>query len=598
MYDKMFRSDNEKLSKLLDQVENYELQLPDFQRGWVWEDTRIRRLLASLTKGFPIGAIMLLEAGGDCHFKCKSIEGSGEANRDPLFMILDGQQRMTSTYLSMRSKNPVDTMNDQKKPISRYYYLDIRKALDPEVDRYDAIIAVDEKKQIRENIGRDIVLDLSTREKEFENKMIPFNILSDSMELNDWRNGYQAFYDFNRDIIKEYQNIDDTILQQLINYEIPYIKVLKNTPKEAVCQVFENVNQGGKPLTVFELITATFAADNFDLKKHWEDISKIFENYPTLSNVDNTSFLIAMTLLVSYRKNGTIGCKRKDVLNLKYNEFASNENDLVEGFKRMYDLLVDMKIFSREDIPYNTQFIPLSVICTILGNDLYNANIKRKIKQWYWCGVLGELYGGANETRYALDVPQVIDWIRNDNAETPKTVNDCNFNTMRLLWLQTKNSAAYKGIMALILGNNAKDWINGTEMSVTNYIEERSDIHHIFPQAYCEENGYEKRKWNSIINKTPIFFSTNRYIGGVAPSKYIEKIIEKREIEKEELKEYIESHLIDFGLLNQDNFEEFIISRAKKILNAIEDATGKKITDRNSEEVINYFGESLQREEI
>ena len=598
MYDKMFRSDNEKLSKLLDQVENYELQLPDFQRGWVWEDTRIRRLLASLTKGFPIGAIMLLEAGGDCHFKCKSIEGSGEANKDPLFMILDGQQRMTSTYLSMRSKNPVDTMNDQKKPIRRYYYLDIRKALDPEIDRYDAIIAVDEKKQIRENIGRDIVLDLSTREKEFENKMIPFNILSDSMELNDWRNGYQAFYDFNRDIIKEYQDIDDTILQQLINYEVPYIKVLKDTPKEAVCQVFENVNQGGKPLTVFELITATFAADNFDLKKHWEDISKIFENYPTLSNVDNTSFLIAMTLLVSYRKNGTIGCKRKDVLNLKYNEFASNENDLVEGFKRMYDLLVDMKIFSREDIPYNTQFIPLSVICTILGNDLYNANVKRKIKQWYWCGVLGELYGGANETRYALDVPQVIEWIRNDNAEMPKTVNDCNFNTMRLLWLQTKNSAAYKGIMALILGNNAKDWINGTEMSVTNYIEERSDIHHIFPQAYCEENGYEKRKWNSIINKTPIFFSTNRYIGGVAPSKYIEKIIEKREIEKEELKEYIESHLIDFDLLNQDNFEGFIISRAKKILNAIEDATGKKITDRNSEEVINYFGASLQREEI
>lgn len=598
MYDKMFRSDSEKLSKLLDQVEIYELQLPDFQRGWVWEDTRIRRLLASLTKGFPIGAIMLLEAGGDCHFKCKSIEGSGEANREPVYMILDGQQRMTSTYLSMRSKKPVDTMNDQKKPIRRYYYLDIKKALNPEIDRYDAIVVVDENKQIRENIGRDIVLDLSTREKEFENKMIPFNILSNSMELNDWRNGYQAFYEFNSEIIKEYQNIDDTILQQVINYEVPYIKVLKDTPKEAVCQVFENVNQGGKPLTVFELITATFAADNFDLKKHWEDISKIFEKYPTLSNVDNTSFLIAMTLLVSYRKNGTIGCKRKDVLNLKYNEFESNENDLVEGFKRMYDLLVDMKIFSRDDIPYNTQFIPLSVICTILGNDLYNANIKRKIKQWYWCGVLGELYGGANESRYALDVPQVIEWIRNDNAETPKTINDCNFNTMRLLGLRTKNSAAYKGIMALILGNNAKDWINGTEMSVTNYIEERSDIHHIFPQAYCEESGYDKRKWNSIINKTPIFFSTNRYIGGVAPSKYIEKIIEKREISNEELKEYIESHLIKYNLLNQDRFEEFIINRAKKILNAIEEATGKKITDRNSEEVINYFGESLQREAL
>lgn len=81
MYTKMFKSDNEKLSFLLNQVQNHEIQLPDFQRGWVWEDTRIRALLASLTKGFPIGAIMLLESGGDFNFKCKNIEGSGDEKK-------------------------------------------------------------------------------------------------------------------------------------------------------------------------------------------------------------------------------------------------------------------------------------------------------------------------------------------------------------------------------------------------------------------------------------------------------------------------------------------------------------------------------------
>ena len=91
MYDKMFRSDNEKLSKLLNQVESFDIQIPDFQREWVWEDSRIRALLASLTKGFPIGAILLLEAGGDYHFKCKAVEGSGIADKEPVFMILDGQ---------------------------------------------------------------------------------------------------------------------------------------------------------------------------------------------------------------------------------------------------------------------------------------------------------------------------------------------------------------------------------------------------------------------------------------------------------------------------------------------------------------------------
>lgn len=592
MYDKMFKSDNEKLSTLLNQVQNHEIQLPDFQRGWVWEDTRIRALLASLTKGFPIGAIMLLESGGDFNFKCKNIEGSGDEEKEPQLMILDGQQRMTSTFLAMRSKNPVNTMTDQNKPIKRYYYLNMNTALNSEVDRYDSIIAVDENKQIRENIGRDIVLDLSTREKEFENKMIPFNILSDQNELNEWRNEYQKFYNFNSEDIKQYQDIDDTILQQVVNYEVPYIKVLKNTPKEAVCQVFENVNQGGKPLTVFELITATFAADNFDLKEHWQSIKDEFSKYDTLKNFDNTSFLIAMTLLVAMRNGKTVSCKRKDVLNLNYKDYADNEADLKNGFIKMYKLLVEMNIFSSNDIPYNTQFIPLSVICTLFGQEIENVSIKDKIKQWFWCGVFGELYGGANETRYANDVKQLYDWIKG-GTEIPKTISDSNFSTMRLIGLQTKNSAAYKGIMALILGNKSLDWINGSEMGLQTYLDERSDIHHIFPQDYCIKMNYDKKKWNSIINKTPLYFSTNRYIGGVAPSDYIDKIERNKNIAKDRIKVYVESHLIDYDLLYSNNFEEHIITRAINILNEIEKATGKKITDRTSEDVINYFGRAL-----
>ena len=207
--------------------------------------------------------------------------------------------------------------------------------------------------------------------------------------------------------------------------------------------------------------------------------------------------------------------------------------------------------------------------------------------------MFGELYGSANETRYALDVPQLIKWIYNDNSELPKTIQDCNFSAMRLLSLQTKNSAAYKGIMAIIMQNNAKDWISGTEMSVTNYIEERSDIHHIFPQDYCEKMTYDKRKWNSIINKTPIFFSTNRYIGGVAPSEYINKIVRNKGLTEKEILKFINTHFINVEMLINNNFERFIIDRAIKLLDAIESVTGKKITDRTSEEVVNYFGEEL-----
>ena len=590
----MFKSDNELLSSLLDKVENHDIQLPDFQRGWVWEDNRIKALLASLTLKYPVGAIMLLESGGDFHFKCKNIEGSGDEYKNPESMILDGQQRMTSTFQAMRSKNAVSTWSDQKKAIKRFYYLDIEKALNTTTDRIDAIISVDENKQIRGNIGRDVLLDLST--EEFKNKMIPFNKMTQANEINEWRNKYQDYYNFEPNIIKEYQQIDTNIIQPILNYRIPIIKVLKEAPKEAVCQVFENVNQGGVPLTVFELLTATFAADNFDLKEHWNKVKEIFEQYETLKKFDNTSFLIAMTLLIAMRKNSTVSCKRKDVLNLDYKDYEKNEEDLVNGFKKAYKLLVEMNIYSVYDIPYSTQLIPLAVICTLLDKEFENSSIKEKIKQWFWCGVFGELYGGANETRYALDVKQVYDWIKG-KEELPKTINDCNFNTMRLLGLQTKNSAAYKGIMALILNNRSCDWINGMEMGVQTYLDERSDIHHIFPQDYCIKMNYDKKKWNSIINKTPLFFSTNRYIGGTSPSDYMNKIIRNKNISKEQLKSHISSHMINADLLENNKFEEFIIDRAIKILDGIERCTGKKITDRNSEDVVNYFGTSLKKKE-
>ena len=592
----MFKSDNELLSSLLDKVENHDIQLPDFQRGWVWEDNRIKALLASLTLKYPVGAIMLLESGGDFHFKCKNIEGSGDEYKNPESMILDGQQRMTSTFQAMRSKNAVSTWSDQKKAIKRFYYLDIEKALNTTTDRIDAIISVDENKQIRGNIGRDVLLDLSTEELEFKNKMIPFNRMTQANEINEWRNKYQDYYNFEPNIIKEYQQIDTNIIQPILNYRIPIIKVLKEAPKEAVCQVFENVNQGGVPLTVFELLTATFAADNFDLKEHWNKVKEIFEQYETLKKFDNTSFLIAMTLLIAMRKNSTVSCKRKDVLNLDYKDYEKNEEDLVNGFKKAYKLLVEMNIYSVYDIPYSTQLIPLAVICTLLDKEFENSSIKEKIKQWFWCGVFGELYGGANETRYALDVKQVYDWIKG-KEELPKTINDCNFNTMRLLGLQTKNSAAYKGIMALILNNRSCDWINGMEMGVQTYLDERSDIHHIFPQDYCIKMNYDKKKWNSIINKTPLFFSTNRYIGGTSPSDYMNKIIRNKNISKEQLKSHISSHMINADLLENNKFEEFIIDRAIKILDGIERCTGKKITDRNSEDVFNYFGTSLEKKE-
>ena len=94
-----------------------------------------------------------------------------------------------------------------------------------------------------------------------------------------------------------------------------------------------------------------------------------------------------------------------------------------------------------------------------------------------------------------------MEWIE-DNMKLPKTVQESYFNPVRLLGLQTRLSAAYKGIMALILKNHSKDFISGREMDFTAYKSENIDIHHVFPRDYCEKMNYPKAKWNSVVNKT------------------------------------------------------------------------------------------------
>lgn len=590
------KTNDRPLTDLMKAVDTGTAQLPDFQRGWVWDDNRIKALILSVIHNFPVGAAMFLEYGNkSIHFKHKPIEGSAASPiTEPDELILDGQQRLTSLYNALYSKNPVHTKTDKGKKIDRYYYLNIEKALDASSDDEEIIISVPATKQVTSDFGRKIEMDLSTRKDEFRLKMFPLNIILNSGDEQGWQNEYYAYHNYDPTIIQQFTELFSKIIMPTQKYAMPVILLDKETPKEAVCQVFENVNTGGVSLTVFELVTAIFAMDDFPLREDWMSRKEQYFSGDLLDIVTATDFLTALTLLSSFKTGGTVSCKKKDVLSLKLTSYKKYADDLCMGFSLADKLLQEERIFSSRDLPYSTQLIPLAAICTVLidGNKINTTTVKNMVKQWYWCGVFGELYGSANETRYANDITQVIKWIT-DNGDLPKTITDFFFNPTRLLSLQSRQSAAYKGIMALILKNRARDFISGAEMDFSTYSNEKIDIHHIFPKDYCIEQGYDKNKWNSIVNKTPISASSNREIGGVAPSAYLGKLEKKGSVSEVDLDNYVETHWINHNLLRKNEFQAFIIDRAKKLLGAIERATGRTISGKDSDEVQQMFGALL-----
>ncbi len=581
--------------ELMKEIATGKIQLPDFQRGWVWDDYRIRSLMASISSNYPVGAAMFLEYGNqNIRFKYRTIQGVDVLNMIPSELILDGQQRLTSIYGAMYCDEPVHTRTDKGKKIDRYYYLDIRKCLDETVDRIDAIVSVPSNRIITSDFGRKIELDLSTSDKEYENHMYPLNIILDFAKSQKWQQEYFQYHQLNQQVFLEFTQFGSQITMPIMQYTMPVILLDKETPKEAVCQVFENVNTGGVSLTVFELVTAVFAMDDFELRKDWESRQQKYFQGDILTIIDATDFLTACTLMSSYKKGKTVSCKKKDVLNLTLEEYQKYADDLSAGFVEAEKILNEERIFVSRDLPYTTQLIPLAVLCTLLedGGKIRTTSVKDKIKQWYWCGVFGEMYGSANETRYVSDVVGVMEWI-SDELKVPKTVQEAYFNPVRLLSLQSRLSAAYKGIMALILKNKSRDFISGREMDFTVYKSDAVDIHHVFPKEYCIKSGYPKSRWNSIINKTPLSYRTNREIGGVAPSKYLSKIEKKGQVTEQVLDSYLESHWLDVLECRQDRFDEFIIKRASKLLDAIEMAMGKPVPGRESEEVIQNFGKGL-----
>jgi len=611
-----FETNPVSLRSLLTQCEGGRLQLPDFQRSWVWEEERIMSLIASISRGFPVGALMTLKSktGVGTMLAHRPIEGAPEAQPKvlPEQLLLDGQQRMTSLYQSCMRKQVVETITAKKRVVKRWFYIDIRKALVADEDRESAIFAMPEDRQLKQNFDKDIKLDLSSSDLEYEQLMYPLN------EAFNWDTWQEEFGDYwirknqpdKRDLFKRFKN---EVLKNFAEYHVPVIALGADTSHEAVCLVFEKVNTGGKALDAFELLTAMYAAQGFKLRDDWLGVkgSKPAEAVPglqhqlktfgraadqehgVLAGVAATDLLQAIALLHTKKlrlaaqadlakKEGewpAVRATRQSLLDLPLAAYKKYRDSVVTGFERAAKFLRQQHIYRVYDLPYQSQLIPLAAIFAEIGDKAEHAVHMQKIARWYWCGVFGELYGSATESRSARDILEVPVWL--DGGPEPSTVTEGVLNPDRLLTMRTRLSAAYKGINALLMRKGACDFRSGQPFDQTVFFDEGVDIHHILPKAWCELQKIPAARYDSVVNKTPLSYRTNRIIGGVAPSKYLQKLEQGGGKDREpplsaaQLDGYLNSHCIPVESLRADDFDKFMTRRQQSLMELVSEVTGQ-----------------------
>ncbi|WP_446222767.1 GmrSD restriction endonuclease domain-containing protein [Nocardia sp. IBHARD005] len=587
--------DSPKLQDVLKQIHSGVMQLPEFQRNWKWDDQRIRELIATVTLNYPLGVVMALETGGEAQFRARPLAGvQVEGLPEPSALLLDGQQRLTSLYQALYLDRPVETVDDRGRELTRWYFMHVGRAIGSPADRDEAIVSVPEDYRVPSANGRGVALDLTTIANQCAAGYFPLNIIFDGKRLSRWRSAFEKADSANEDLWAEFE---ERVVDNIKSFLIPMIRLDATTSAVAVCSVFERVNTGGVPLTIFELLTATYAGnqafeeanrDYYKLPDAWTDIKKgLATAHPVFGNIDlsiengltSSDFLQAVALvrtweLKQHRPSTAISCKRRDLLALPLQDFIDLSPRLRDAFDWVGHFLSDQCIVSFTDLPYRSQLVPLAAVRAILGEDANEPAILALIIRWYWCGVLGEMYGGSTESRFTRDVEQLVAW-RDDRSGVPDTIAEASFVADRLDKLSTRNSAAYKGVIALLIKQGAHDWYYTEDpLTAATLGQYAVDIRQIFPKQAQVRLGIPLAMANSIINKTPLSERASRSMN-TQPSNYLRVLAAEAGRRRSWYDDVVRTHLIDPAALHRDAFDRFYNDRKQQLLKLVQSAMGK-----------------------
>lgn len=573
-----FTSPSYSLDDLFARINRGELQLPDFQRSYSWDVDRIHSLNVTVLRGYPIGALMALDTRNEpMRFRPRPISGSPETDQLPGLLLLDGQQRLTSLYHCFHNDGYVETVDFRGKRIVRRFFVDIARAVEGDVLPEDAVFTVDEQGWATSHFAPELSEPLVDREAAVAAGCVPVDALLGQL-------GSDLLFDIAASAGEaERQNIKDfhhRFVAPLAAYDVPMIRLSRETARAGIGAIFAQANSAGLPMDVFELLTAVFSMEDpeFSLAQAASELLDPLAEYPVLGTVCRTEFLTALTLYVTTLR-GRTGSQREDTLTLTLDDWRTHAPDVVAGFRRAADFLAARCIFTREQVPYSEQLLPLAAILALNPEiDCAEGSVAGdRLNRWFWSGVLGELYGrAAVDIRSSRDVDQVTRWLSHDDAPEPKTVSDVSFTESRLLSVDS-SSAVWRGIYALLMARGARDWRTGKPFTAETFSELDPSFEPVFPRTWCQNHGIESVLADSVLNHTPMGKRTEVVLSGFDPTRYLPRVQSKSVMEDDEFDAVLATHELDPVLLHTSDARAFFDDRRHRIVGMVEYALDREV---------------------
>ena len=587
-----FTTPSYSLIDLFARAERGELQLPDFQRDYIWDVDRIRTLITSVLRGYPIGSFLALDTrNSPVRFKPRPLAGLDVGSIEPGLLLLDGQQRLTSLYHAFKREGVIPTVDYRGESIQRRFFVDVRAAVASDPMPVEAVFAVDTEGRVRSHFGPEIEGGITCREDMLRHGVIPVSLLM-------WKQANDLLVDMaaNEELREPVKLFQNEVLRWLPAYDVPVIRVDRSTSRVGVGQIFAHANSAGVQMDVFELLTAMFANEDpsFVLADHWAKVERTLREHPALDEIGRIEFFRALALLITSR-NGHATGHRGDILTISLQDYLAHVDEMTAAFVKAAEFLTQRCILGSDQVPYASQLVPLATILARLAEHpgvLEGEQARDHLNRWFWSGVFGELYGAHAPTiRAGLDVQEVTPWVLGETEVEPRTVADAEFRESRLL-SANEDSGVYRGLFALLMARGARDWRTGKAFDEETVAELRPRFHTVFPPVYLQRMGVDVQASESVLNRTPMGRRTDVVIENNEPRRYLPRLQSKSLLDDAEFDAVIEGHEMCPQYLLASNWEAFEADRRSRFVGMIEYAMDKPvIRDITQEAVATDHGE-------
>jgi hypothetical protein len=516
------------LASILMNMKNGALQVPRFQRDFVWPLTKTRALLDSMYKEFPIGTFFLWRAPEGSPPLSRPLDELGIPGPQPgakVSYILDGQQRLSSLYCAVHG------IRFGARDYGRIC-IDLETAT-----RFDM------------NKDEDFTDDLFVYRTSDKRQFISVQDLAGQNTLQIYEN-----------VPPEWKPAFTKIHNMFQTYPFSVVWIQEQTLADAII-IFQRINQSGKPLSRFDLVCANVWREDFDFRKQVIDINKELARRG-FGQIEETIFTQAFALIQGDQ------CTTVAELSLTTEQIKANWTKVIRSIYLAVDFVSNNLGVKRFDyLPYRGQLVVLAYYFYHHKDSNLSVEERNMLWDWFWRVTLSERYSATSPAKMAEDARKMRAFMNGEEASFnfPSAVTA---EAILKTKMSSTSSALRNGVLCLLALKrplNFKDNspVNLGDSFFTNI--KQAERHHIFPVGHLRDLGMDANRVHLLPNFCFIPGDLNKEIGSHPPADYMQ--VYKKE--NPMFREAANSHLLpvdpksSIWKNNATAFNHFLAERAE-----------------------------------